>query len=112
MRPDKFLAGMALAAALLFSGAATAQTLAYSIAGGTSMRAGPGTHYPVVATIAGGSVVNVYGCVRDYRGCDVVDQGICGWASSNRLEFIYGGRRVYIPSSYASFSAPICSFDC
>jgi uncharacterized protein YraI len=111
MRPNKFLAGMAFAAALLFSGAASAQTLAYAVPGGTNMRAGPSGNYPVVATILGGSAVNVYGCVRDYRWCDVIVQGIRGWASANRLEFVYGGRRVLVPSYYSYFGAPVVGFD-
>jgi uncharacterized protein YraI len=111
MKLSQILAGMVLAAALAVPGAALAQKLAYAVGSGVNMRAGPGTEYPVIGFLPGGSGVTVFGCIRDRRWCDVGAGGIRGWVNGNRLEFVYQGRRVLLPAYYSFFAAPIIGFD-
>jgi uncharacterized protein YraI len=92
-------------------GAAAAQVLAFAVYGTTNMRAGPGTQYPVIAKIAGGSAVHIYGCIPERVWCDAQVQGVRGWVNSNRLEFAYGGRRVPLVQYYSYFGAPYVHFD-
>ena len=94
---------------LILPGAASAAT-AYAV-GTTNMRAGPGTNYPVVARIGGGSRVQVYGCVRGYSWCDSNVRGFRGWIAASRLEFVYRGARVLVPDYYDYFDVPIITFN-
>jgi uncharacterized protein YraI len=100
----------ALLCALAAPGVADAAT-AYAVGGTTNMRAGPGTQYPVVARVVGGSRVNVIGCVAGYSWCDGRVQGVRGWIAGSRLEFPYANRRVLVPQYYAYFGAPVIRFD-
>jgi uncharacterized protein YraI len=111
MKLRSLLAAAAFVVALALPGIAAAQTIAYAVGGTTNMRAGPSTEYPVVAKIRGGSQVYVHGCISDYSWCDCEVQGIRGWVYAGRLEFLYAGRRVYVPEYYAYFGAPIVSFN-
>jgi uncharacterized protein YraI len=111
MRIRSLLALSALLTALAVSAPAQAQTYAYAAGDGyTNMRAGPGTRYPTIARIAPGSRVYVLGCIVDHSWCEGVVQGVQGWMHAQRLEFLYAGRRVLVPSYYAYFGAPIISF--
>jgi uncharacterized protein YraI len=111
MKIRSLLALTALLAAFAVSAPAEAQTYAYaSYDGYTNMRAGPSTRYPVIARVAPGSRVYVLGCVRDYSWCEGVVQGVQGWITARRLEFLYAGRRVYVPDYYGYFDAPIITF--
>jgi uncharacterized protein YraI len=89
---------------------ATAAT-AYAVGGATNMRAGPGTQFPVVGRVIGGSRVNVVGCVPSFSWCDGTVQGVRGWIAGSRLEFPYANRRVLVPEYYAYFGAPVVRFD-
>jgi uncharacterized protein YraI len=111
MKLPSLLALSALLTALAVSAPAQAQTYAFAAGDGyTNMRAGPGTRYPVVARIYPGSEVYVLGCIVDHSWCEGVVQGVQGWIHAQRLEFLYAGRRVLVPSYYAYFGAPIISF--
>ncbi len=110
MKIRHFLAAASLLGALLLPSLASAQSVAYAV-GGMNMRAGPGVEYPVVAIVAAGSAVNVYGCISGARWCDASVQGVRGWLGGERLEFVYSGRRVLVPSYYTYFRAPVISFD-
>jgi uncharacterized protein YraI len=112
MRFRLLLAAAALIGALAAPTIAAAQTIAYTVPGRlTNMRAGPGTDFPVVAQVLGGSVVNVYGCLSDYSWCDSSVQGVRGWIATSRLEFQYAGGLVPIPRYYSYFDAPIIEFN-
>ena len=112
MRIRSLLALSALLTAFAVTEPAQAQTYAYAAGGGyTNMRAGPSTRYPVVARIHPGSRVYVLGCIYDHSWCEGVVQGVQGWIHAQRLEFLYAGRRVLVPSYYSYFGAPIISFS-
>jgi uncharacterized protein YraI len=90
---------------------AAAETVAFAVYDGYSnMRAGPGVRYPIIARIAPGSRVYIIGCLAGYSWCEGVVQGIRGWVASIRLEFLYAGRRVYVPDYYSYWDAPIITF--
>ena len=90
---------------------ASAQAIAYAVPGTTNLRAGPGTQYPIIGKVRGGTEVYVYGCLANRSWCDILVGGIRGWIYSRRLEFVYAGRRVLVPRYYAYFGAPIIRFD-
>lgn len=111
MKIRSLLAVAAMLAGMAVSAPAAAQNYAYATGGGyTNMRAGPGTRYPVIARVAPGSRVYVLGCLQSYEWCEGVVQGIQGWITARRLEFLYAGRRVFVPHYYSYFDAPIISF--
>lgn len=77
--PTRLLAG---AAAVLFTtGTAAAATLVADT--GLHVRSGPGTQYPVIATIPDGGAVNSSGCRNGW--CHVDYRGRVGWASQAYL---------------------------
>jgi len=112
MRPGSLIALVAFVAALTVAPqAASAQSIAYAVPGSTNVRAGPGTQYPVVARVRGGTELLVYGCLSGRAWCDVQVYRTRGWMSSRRLEFVYAGSRVLVPEYYSYFDAPIISFN-
>jgi uncharacterized protein YraI len=111
MSVRRLLAAAVLLGAMALPEVAAAQSLAFAAYGTTNMRAGPGTQYPVIAKIAGGSAVHIYGCIPDRVWCDAQVQGVRGWVNSSRLEFAYGGRRVPLVQYYGYFGAPSVYFD-
>src|SRR3954447_9071335 len=110
MKIRPLLTALALLGSLALPNLASAAQIAYA-AGPTNMRAGPAGNYPVVARVLGGSAVNVFGCVRGYSWCDASVQGVRGWMNAAKLQFVYGGQRVFVPQYYSYFGAPIVSFD-
>lgn len=88
------LKALILAAAMLVLPAAAHAQLAYT-AGAVTLHAGPAADYPVVAVVAGGLEVNVQGCTRDYRWCDVIAGGYRGWMHARRINYFYRG--AYVP---------------
>jgi uncharacterized protein YraI len=111
MRMRSLLIAAVLLGGLGFPGLAAAQTIAYAAPGTTNLRTGPGTQFPVIARVVGGSRVHVLGCLGDRSWCDVLVQDIRGWMYAGRLQFVYAGRRVYVPEYYAYFDAPVVRFD-
>jgi uncharacterized protein YraI len=79
-----------------------------------NMRAGPSTHYPSIGIVPEGTALNVYGCTRGYRWCDVAASGQRGWVSAAYIEIDYDARRVRVPA-YAHVApepvAPTVSFN-
>jgi len=75
-----------------------------------SMRAGPGTGFPVVDRIPGGARVNIHGCLRDNSWCDVSWDGDRGWVSAEYLEYFYRNRYVYLPDYVEVIDVPIVPF--
>jgi uncharacterized protein YraI len=103
------LPGFLIAALLL-----TAPTAALAARGivttPASMRAGPGTGFPVVERIPGGARVNIHGCLRGDAWCDVSWRGDRGWVSSEYLEYYYRNRYVYLPDYVDVVDVPVVPF--
>jgi len=84
---------------------------AYVAPGTTNVRAGPGTSFPVLARVPGGTFVDVTGCISGLSWCDVIfdeaEGGLRGWISSRRLEFSHAGQLVPMWSFGTFFNVPI-----
>jgi uncharacterized protein YraI len=94
---------LALAAIVMMALPAVAQSrpaIAYTTAN-LNMRAGPGTNYPVIATVPRGGGVTIFGCTADFGWCDAAFTNVKGWVSGKYLS--YGGEGIYygrpIPSA-------------
>ncbi|SDS31954.1 SH3 domain-containing protein [Bradyrhizobium canariense] len=75
-----------------------------------SMRAGPGTGFPMVDRIPGGAHVNVHGCIRGDAWCDVTWSDSRGWVSARYLEYLYRDRYVYLPDYVDVVDVPVVPF--
>jgi uncharacterized protein YraI len=72
--------------------------------------AGPGSGFPVVDRIPGGSHVNIHGCLRGDAWCDVSWSGDRGWVSSQYLEYLYRNHYVYLPDYVDVIDVPVVPF--
>ena len=54
----------------------------------TNLRAGPAFDFPVVDQLPADVRVNVHGCVRGYRWCDVSWRDARGWMPGNELAYL------------------------
>lgn len=62
---------------------------------GQSLRAGPGQHYPVVASVRAGTKLEAAGCLRDATWCNVEkNDGTFGWVRAAKLSVPAGRRHV------------------
>jgi uncharacterized protein YraI len=103
------LPGFVIAALLLT--APTAALAARGIVTDTvSMRAGPGTGFPVVDRVPGGAHVNIHGCLRGDSWCDISWEGDRGWVSSDYLQYYYRNRYVYLPDYVDVIDVPVVPF--
>jgi len=87
---------LALTVVAMFALPAAAQAAGPAIAFTTAnlnMRAGPGTNYPVLATVPQGGGVTVFGCTADFTWCDAAFANAKGWVSGRYLS--YGGDGAY-----------------
>jgi uncharacterized protein YraI len=77
-----------------------------------NVRAGPAGHYPSVTRLPPGTDVQVYGCIRGYRWCDVIaSDGQRGWALGGSLYYPYEDRWVPVTGYYGpGFGIPITPF--
>ena len=57
-----------------------------------NMRAGPGTNYPVVTTIARAAAVEIHACLAATDWCDVAWSGSRGWVAARYLAIPRSGR--------------------
>lgn len=101
-------AGVLLAAGMAASAASAAPGYATSR---TSLLAGPGGQYPVVARIGGGDRVEIFGCVRGWSYCDVSWRGLRGWARGASLQLFYRDRRVSLYQYGPTIGLPFVSFS-
>ena len=93
---------IALAALLLTAGAASAAPgLATT---NVNVRQGPGMNFPVVATIPGGSNVDVRSC--DAGWCAVRFGPYAGWVKASYLNFSVPLRRYYGPPPPSFYGPP------
>jgi uncharacterized protein YraI len=88
----------------------SAQQLAYT-SKEVSLRAGPSRDYPVVAHLGAGTTMTIYGCLQDYRWCDVVVGGSRGWVYSGNIVYPYLGRNVPVLSYGSTIGLGIVSFS-
>src|SRR5262245_36838912 len=77
----------------------------------TNLRAGPAFDFPVVDRIPSDVRVNVHGCVRAYRWCDVSWRDARGWVSGDELAYLYDGRRVAIVEYGPRIGLPVVAFS-
>jgi len=75
-----------------------------------SMRAGPGTGFPMVNRLPGGARVNIHGCIRGDAWCDVSWSASRGWVSSRYLQYLYRHHYVYLPDYVDVIDVPIVPF--
>jgi uncharacterized protein YraI len=75
-----------------------------------SLRAGPGSGFPLVDRIPGGSRVNVHGCLSGVAWCDVSWSDDRGWVSSQYLQYLYHNSYVYLPDYVDEIDVPIVPF--
>lgn len=102
---------LAAAAVLLaLGGSAVAQQRGY-VTTDVNLRAGPGTAYPVVVILEGGTPLGIYGCIDDYSWCDVDWRGNRGWIAARYLGYDYRGRRVDFYEYAPTIGVPIVAFS-
>lgn len=77
----------------------------------TSLLAGPGGQYPVVARMRAGDRVEIFGCTRRWAFCDVAWAGLRGWARGSALQIIYRDRRVALYQYAPIIGIPFVSFS-
>lgn len=102
---------LALCAVAMMTMPALAQSggpaIAYTTAN-LNMRAGPGTNYPVLATVPQGGGVTVFGCTANFSWCDAAFANVKGWVSGKYLS--YGVQGSYygrpIPSAGVYIGVP------
>ena len=87
--------GLAAAVAGLVAGPAIASALTAVTTEPVSLRAGPAIDFPVVDAIPDNARVNVHGCVRAYRWCDVSWRDARGWVQGDDLSYLY--QQSYVP---------------
>jgi uncharacterized protein YraI len=99
-----------LIAALLLTAPTAALAARGIVTDSVSLRAGPGTGFPVVDRIPGGAHVNIHGCLRGDAWCDVSWAGDRGWVSSEYLQYYYRNRYVYLPDYVDEVDVPVVPF--
>lgn len=106
---------MLIAAAALLAGTALLPTAASArpgfVTASLSLRAGPSLDFPAVDRIPAGARVNIHGCIRGYRWCDVSFAGDRGWIDGDELQLLYRGRRVLIVDYGPRIDFPIIGFN-
>src|SRR5690606_1114701 len=75
-----------------------------------NLRAGPDAEYPLVRWVPEGTAVEVYGCLSDYRWCDVEAYGDRGWMHANYLVYPYRSSHVPIITYGPVIGLPIPGF--
>src|SRR4051794_6729366 len=73
-----------------------------------TMRAGPGSGFPVVERIPAGARVDIHGCIQGGAWCDVSFEGERGWVSARTLAYLYRQQYVELPE-YVEY-VPIVPF--
>lgn len=99
--------GMILLSTVVLDGRAIAQTAADEI----TMYAGPGNRFPVVATVARDSTLDVRGCVEGYRWCDVAWQNNRGWVMAERVTYPFQDREASIRDLGDRLDIPVVGFS-
>ena len=103
--------GVGAAVAGLLAAPAIASALTAITTEPVSLRAGPAIDFPVVDAIPDDARVNVHGCVRAYRWCDVSWRDARGWVQGDDLAYLYQQRRVRIVEYGPRIGLPIIAFS-
>src|SRR5687768_3007607 len=100
MSARSIVAGLALlASAAALPGVAAAQSIAYAEGGTTNCRAGPGTGYPVLTKVYGGTPVQILGSQGGWYS--VAANGQQCWMAGSRLQFVQAQAPVVVaPQPY------------
>lgn len=106
----KHLRILAVAAAALMGAATAASAEEAYTTNDVSLRAGPGTRFPVVRVIPEDAVVYLHGCLRNWDWCDVSWRRSRGWVFSDYLEGLYGNRRLGFAEWRQDVELPFVSF--
>src|SRR2546430_11969535 len=100
---------VALASVLLAIPIATSAQDAFTTRS-VNVRAGPDTSYPAVATLGGGSPVQVMGCLDDWSWCDVAFEDNRGWVYAPDVTYEYDGGYVPLYTYAPSLGIPVVQF--
>lgn len=103
------LRSMAAVALIAVAPVVAAQTAITTLA--VKMRAGPGTNFPSVTTLMGGTSATVIGCESSWRWCDVSAGRDRGWVSSRYLSYTYKGNKVTILNGGPTLELPLTEFS-
>jgi uncharacterized protein YraI len=76
-----------------------------------NMRAGPGSQYPIVATIQSNGAVDILGCLPEAQWCQVHWQGHEGWSYSEYLAITETGEQIFVPEARSVFDIPVIAFE-
>jgi uncharacterized protein YraI len=76
-----------------------------------NMRAGPGSQYPIVATIQSNGAVEIIGCLEQGNWCQLSWQGNQGWSYSEYLAVTETGEQVFVPQARSILDIPIVAFE-
>jgi uncharacterized protein YraI len=104
MRLSSWIVGLATALPVAAMAAQAYTTTA------VNLRAGPDADYPLVRWVPEGTAVEVYGCLSDYRWCDVEVYGDRGWMSASYLVYPYQNSAVPIVTYGAVIGVPLIGF--
>ncbi len=105
------LAALALVVLPFWASSAISQTAGFTTTS-VHMRAGPGTNYPVVATLPQDATIEIYGCQTGYSWCDTSWNSARGWISSNYiLTESDGQKKVMNPVVAAALGIAIVEFS-
>jgi uncharacterized protein YraI len=96
---------------LLLLLAGTVAAMPMTVRGATQLHAGPSVEYPPIAPLAGGSLVEVYGCVEGYAWCDVQYGAYRGWVFGPTLYASYRGRPRPLLAVGATLGVGIVAFS-
>jgi uncharacterized protein YraI len=109
MRRSLMIACLASALAL-FSALAQAQHYAYATRN-VNVRAGPDRSYPLVGWLQEGTEVEIFGCLEDWRWCEVLAGIYRGWVYSGFLAYPYQGGWATIRDVGPDAGLPMLSFQ-
>jgi uncharacterized protein YraI len=76
-----------------------------------NMRAGPGSQYPIVATIETNGSVDILGCLPEAQWCQVHWQGNEGWSYSEYLAITETGEQIFVPQARSVLDIPVVAFE-
>jgi uncharacterized protein YraI len=108
---NRSIFGLAAAVAGLVVAPSLASALSAVTTESTELRAGPALDFPVVDQIPSDVRVEVHGCVRGYRWCDVSWRDARGWVPGQELAYLYQDRRVAIVEYGPRIGLPVVGFS-
>jgi uncharacterized protein YraI len=76
-----------------------------------NLRSGPDRSFPLVSWMPNQTPVRIYGCLSDYRWCDVAYGPNRGWVYAGFLNYTYQNRPVVIYQSGPVLGFPIVTFS-